>query len=96
MEKFLTLTWFRRVVQLFFFVIMVYGSLFMTTFYSEDKFTNALPALSCAYDNQSGDYCTLIPLQHQLDHRKHYQSSHLMPGSHQHLHPDLRMQRLDS
>jgi len=69
MDKFLTLTWFRRLVQLFFFVIMVYGSLFMTTFYSEDKFTGALPALSCAYDEQSGDYCTLIPFQHQMDHR---------------------------
>ena len=69
MDKFLTLTWFRRLVQFFFFVIMVYGSLFMTTFYSEHKFTNALPALSCAYDKQSGDYCSLIPLQHQMDHR---------------------------
>jgi formate hydrogenlyase subunit 6/NADH:ubiquinone oxidoreductase subunit I len=69
MERFLTLTWFRRVVQLFMFVIMVYGALFMTTFYSEDKFTGALPALSCAYDKQSGDYCSLIPVQHQMDHR---------------------------
>lgn len=69
MEKFLTLTWFRRVVQFFMFVVMVYGSLFLTTFYSEDKFTQSLPALSCAYDKQSADYCTLIPLQHQMDHR---------------------------
>lgn len=69
MDKLLTLTALRRVSQLFFFVILVYGSLFMTTFYSEDKFTGALPSLSCAYDKAGGDYCTLIPLQHQMDHR---------------------------
>ena len=69
MQSFLTLTWFRRVVQLFSFVVLVYGSLFLTTFYTEDKFTQALPALSCAYDKQSADFCALIPLQHQMDHR---------------------------
>ena len=68
MKSFLTLTLFRRVVQLFSFVVLVYGSLFLTTFYIEDKFTQALPALSCAYDKESSDYCALIPLQHQMDH----------------------------
>lgn len=69
MDKFLTLTALRRVVQLFAFVVLVYGANIFTTFYSEDKLTQALPALSCAYDKASGDYCALIPLQHQMDHR---------------------------
>lgn len=69
MDKFMTLTTIRRVVQLFSFVILVYGALFFTTFYSDDKLSQALPALSCAYDKQSGDYCALIPLQHQFHHR---------------------------
>ena len=69
MKSFMTLTWFRRVVQLFSFVVLVYGSLFLTTFYAEDKLTQALPSLSCAYDKEGADYCTLIPLQHQMDHR---------------------------
>lgn len=69
MDKLLTLTALRHVTQLFFFVIFVYGSLFLTTFYSQDKLTQALPALSCAYDKSGGDYCVLIPLQHQMDHR---------------------------
>lgn len=37
--------------------------------YAADKLTGALPALSCAYDQQNGAYCVLIPLQHQLHHR---------------------------
>ena len=69
MDKFLTLTALRRVTQLFFFVILVYGSLFLTTHYAQDKLTNAWPSLTCAYDKQSSDYCVLIPLQHQMDHR---------------------------
>lgn len=69
MDKFLTLTALRRVVQLFSFVFLVYGALFFTTFYSTDKLTTNLPSLSCAYDKQSGDYCALIPLQHQAHHR---------------------------
>jgi len=68
MDKFLNITVLRRVTQLFFFVILVYGSLVFSTFYIGDKFTNALPALSCAYDNLGSDYCSLIPLQHQIDH----------------------------
>jgi len=69
MDRFLTLTTHRKVSQLFFFVLLVYGSLFLNTFYSNDKLTNAWPSLTCAYDKQSADYCTLIPLQHQMDHR---------------------------
>jgi len=69
MDRLLTLTALRRVSQVFFFVILVYGALFFTTFYSSDKFTQAFPSLTCAYDKSSGDYCALIPLQHQMDHR---------------------------
>ena len=69
MDKLLTVTALRRVVQLFAFVFFVYGALIFTTFYTDDKLTQALPALSCAYDMKSGDYCALIPLQHQMDHR---------------------------
>ncbi|NWF66991.1 MAG: 4Fe-4S binding protein [Campylobacterales bacterium] len=69
MDKFLTLTSLRRVVQLFSFIVFVYGAYLFNTFYSTDKLTQALPALSCAYDRQGGDYCALIPLQHQMDHR---------------------------
>jgi polyferredoxin len=69
MDRFLTLTALRRVTQLFFFIVLVYGSLFLTTHFSEDKLTNAWPSLTCAYDKQSSDYCVLIPLQHQMDHR---------------------------
>jgi len=69
MDRFLTLTALRRVIQLFFFVLLVYGSLFLTTFYSQDKLTGSWPSLTCAYDKKSSDYCVLIPLQHQMDHR---------------------------
>lgn len=68
MDKFLTLTSLRRVVQVFSFVVLVYGALFFTTFYSDDKLTQAFPSLTCAYDQQSGDYCVLIPLQHKVHH----------------------------
>lgn len=69
MDKLLTLTALRRVVQLTAFLFFVYGAMVFTTFYTDDKLTQALPALSCAYDQSGGDYCTLIPLQHQMDHR---------------------------
>ena len=69
MDRFLTLTALRRVVQAFFFFLLVYGSLFFTTFYTGDKLTNAWPSLTCAYDREGADYCTLIPLQHGIDHR---------------------------
>jgi len=58
----------RKLVQLGAFVFLVYGSV-IVGFYSADKISGALPALSCAYDMQNADYCTLIPFQHQMDHR---------------------------
>lgn len=69
MDKLLTLTALRRVIQITAFFFFVYGATVFTTFYTDDKLTQALPALSCAYDQSGGDYCTLIPLQHQMDHR---------------------------
>ncbi|MEW6645628.1 MAG: 4Fe-4S binding protein [Pseudomonadota bacterium] len=58
----------RKFVQLASFVFLVYGSV-IVGFYTADKISGAFPALTCAYDFQSADYCTLIPLQHQMDHR---------------------------
>ncbi len=58
----------RKLVQLSAFVFFVYGGL-VTGYYLEDKLSGALPALSCAYDQKGADLCTLIPLQHQMDHR---------------------------
>lgn len=64
----MNLTVLRRVVQLAAFVFLVYGSAWVG-FYTADKLSVAFPALTCAYDFQSADYCALIPLQHQMDHR---------------------------
>jgi ferredoxin-type protein NapH len=64
----LNLSLLRKLVQLLAFVFLVYGSA-IVGFYTADKISVALPALSCAYDMQSADYCTLIPFQHQMDHR---------------------------
>lgn len=58
----------RKFVQLGMFLFMVYGSS-IVGFYAADKISNALPALSCAYDTETADYCTLIPFQHQMGHR---------------------------
>jgi polyferredoxin len=58
----------RKVVQISTFVLFVYGGL-LTGYYLEDKISGALPALSCAYDFKGSDLCTLIPIQHQMDHR---------------------------
>lgn len=58
----------RKVVQIAAFAFFVYGGL-LTGYYLEDKISGALPALSCAYDMQGSDLCTLIPFQHQMDHR---------------------------
>ena len=58
----------RKVVQLFAFVFLVYG-IGVSSYYLADKLTASLPALSCAYDFEGADYCTLIPFQHQMDHR---------------------------
>ena len=58
----------RKFVQLGAFLFMVYGSA-IVGFYAADKLSNALPALACAYDSATADYCVLIPFQHQMDHR---------------------------
>lgn len=58
----------RLSVQLLMLVVTVYGSLFVGS-YMADKLSNALPALSCAYDQMNGGYCVLIPTQHILHHR---------------------------
>jgi len=58
----------RKLVQIAAFVFFVYGGV-VTGYYLEDKLSGALPALSCAYDHQGADLCTLIPFQHQMDHR---------------------------
>jgi ferredoxin-type protein NapH len=62
------LTVLRKLVQLGMFVFLVYGST-VVGFYAAEKISGALPALACAYDHTTADYCTLIPFQHQLDHR---------------------------
>ncbi|MES9980336.1 MAG: 4Fe-4S binding protein [Candidatus Thiodiazotropha sp. 6PLUC6] len=58
----------RKLVQISAFLFFVYGGV-ITGYYLEDKISGALPALSCAYDFQGSDLCTLIPIQHQMDHR---------------------------
>jgi ferredoxin len=58
----------RLWVQLLMLVLTVWGAS-VVGHYSAEKLSDALPALSCAYDMQNGGYCTLIPLQHQMHHR---------------------------
>lgn len=58
----------RKFVQLLAFLFLVYGGAWVG-FYTADKLSVAFPALTCAYDFESADYCALIPLQHQMDHR---------------------------
>ncbi len=58
----------RKLVQTAAFLFLVYGGAFVG-FYTADKISGALPALSCAYDQQNAGYCTLLPFQHQMDHR---------------------------
>jgi len=58
----------RKLVQISAFLFFVYGGS-VTGYYLADKVSGALPALSCAYDMQGADLCTLIPFQHQMDHR---------------------------
>lgn len=58
----------RKLVQISAFLFFVYGGV-ITGYYLEDKISGALPALSCAYDFQGSDLCTLIPFQHQMDHQ---------------------------
>lgn len=63
-----SLTRVRMLVQVFTFFLTVWGSTVLG-YYTADKISTALPALSCAYDQQNGGYCLLIPLQHQMHHR---------------------------
>ena len=63
-----TLGRFRLFVQIAMLLLTVYGAN-VVGFYMAEKVSNALPALSCAYDQQNGAYCVLIPTQHQLHHR---------------------------
>ncbi len=67
MAKTLTLGRIRTTVQIVMFILLVYGGSVMGH-YLADKVSGTLPALSCAYDQQNGDYCVLIPIQHQLHH----------------------------
>lgn len=58
----------RLTVQMIALVVLLYGgSVF--GHYIADMLSGALPALACAYDPQTSDYCVLIPTQHQLHHR---------------------------
>lgn len=59
---------FRFYFQILTFLISVYGAVFIGS-YAAEKISTALPALSCAYDDLNGAYCSLVPLQHQIDHR---------------------------
>ncbi|MDD3610405.1 MAG: 4Fe-4S binding protein [Halothiobacillaceae bacterium] len=58
----------RKLTQLASFVFLVYGSIWVG-FYGADKLSHAFPALTCAYDAQTADYCVLVPIQHQMAHR---------------------------
>lgn len=58
----------RLAVQMLMLTGTVYGGL-LTGPYLADKISNALPALSCAFDQKNGAYCALIPFQHQFHHR---------------------------
>lgn len=68
MNPFKNLSVIRKIVQLATFVLLVYGS-GIGAYYLADKISGALPALSCAYDHNGSDLCTLVPFQHQMDHR---------------------------
>jgi ferredoxin-type protein NapH len=58
----------RLLIQAAMLFVTVYGSVFVGN-YMADKISSSLPALSCAYNQQNGAYCVLIPLQHQMHHR---------------------------
>ncbi len=58
----------RLAVQLIALVVLLYGGSVLGH-YMADMLSGALPALACAYDEQTSDYCVLIPTQHQLHHR---------------------------
>jgi ferredoxin len=58
----------RLTVQILMLLLTVYGAN-VVGYYMAEKVSSALPALSCAYDQQNGAYCVLIPTQHILHHR---------------------------
>ncbi|MBL8258243.1 MAG: 4Fe-4S binding protein [Candidatus Competibacteraceae bacterium] len=64
----LTVSRLRLSVQLLMLVLTVWGGA-LVGHYAAEKISQALPALSCAYDRANGAYCVLIPLQHQMHHR---------------------------
>lgn len=68
MTNLFTLSRLRLSVQIVMLFFTVYGGA-LVGHYLADKVTGALPALSCAYDQQNAGYCVLIPMQHQLHHR---------------------------
>lgn len=63
-----TLARFRLAVQILMLFVTVWGSVIVGN-YMADKVSNALPALSCAYDQANGGYCVLVPTQHIIHHR---------------------------
>lgn len=58
----------RLGVQLLALLVTVYGGTVLGS-YAAQKLSQALPALSCAYNQENGAYCVLIPFQHQMHHR---------------------------
>lgn len=58
----------RKLVQVAAFIFFIWGGA-IVGYYTVDKVSGALPALSCAFNHQTSDYCALIPLQHQMAHR---------------------------
>lgn len=63
-----TLGRFRFTVQIAMLFLTVYGGALLGS-YTVDRISQALPALSCAYDKMTGDHCILIVNQHQFHHR---------------------------
>ncbi len=64
----LTLGRLRFTVQIVMLFVGIYGSA-LVGHYMADKISDALPALSCAYSQENGAYCSLISTQHILHHR---------------------------
>lgn len=58
----------RILVQAVTFLVLVYGgNLF--GYYLAQKLSQSFPSLACAFNQETGAYCTLISLQHGLYHR---------------------------
>jgi len=51
---------FRFWLQIFFFILFVYGGYFAV------NLGNSIPMFSCGYDREVGGMCYFLPLQHQL------------------------------